>query len=252
MYRLNLQAFLYCSVVINTHELIIRQSLRIPLFYICNMLKLEDNFKHQGLRRKLVNTLREKGISNESVLTAIDHLPRHYFLDETFLKQAYSNMAFQIGAGQTISHPYTVAFQSSLLEIKKGDKVLEIGTGCGYQTAILMILGAKVFSVERQRSLFDKTKVFLPKIGYKPKLFYGDGYAGKEAFAPFDSIIVTCGAPFIPDALIQQLKIGGKLVIPVGDGSVQEMKRLIKQEDGSVVEESYGEFSFVPMLQERE
>jgi len=252
MYRLILLALFFCRVVINMHELIIRQSLIIALFYICNMLKLEDNFKHQGLRRKLVNTLREKGISNELVLAAIDQLPRHYFLDETFLKQAYSNMAFQIGSGQTISHPYTVAFQSSLLEINKGDKILEIGTGCGYQTAVLMILGAKVFSIERQRYLYDKTKTFLPKIGYKPKLFYGDGYAGKEAFAPFDSIIVTCGAPYIPDALVQQLKVGGKLVIPVGEGSVQEMKRLIKQEDGSVVEESFGEFSFVPMLQEKE
>ncbi len=216
------------------------------------MPKLEDNFKHQGLRRMLVNQLREKGISDENVLQAIDTLPRHYFLDETFLKQAYSNMAFQIGAGQTISHPYTVALQSSLLEVQKGHKILEIGTGCGYQTAILMILGAKVFSVERQRYLYDKTKMFLPKIGFKPKLFYGDGYIGKEAFAPFDSIIVTCGAPFIPEALIHQLKTGGKLVIPVGEGSVQEMKRLIKQDDGSVTEESYGDFSFVPMLQEKE
>ena len=212
------------------------------------MQKLEDNFKHQGMRRKLVNTLKEKGITDEAVLNAIDTLPRHYFLDDTFLKQAYSNMAFQIGAGQTISHPYTVAFQSSLLEVKKGDKILEIGTGCGYQTAILMIMGAKMFSIERQRYLYDKTKVFLPKIGYKPKLFYGDGYIGKEAFAPFDSIIVTCGAPFIPEALIKQLKPGGKLVIPVGDGAVQEMKRLIKNEDGTVLEESYGEFSFEDFL----
>ena len=181
-----------------------------------------DNFKHKGLRRILVAELRQKGIVDERVLEAIDKIPRHLFLDSTFLNHAYENKAFPIGAGQTISHPFTVAFQTELLQLKKNDKVLEIGTGSGYQTAVLCELGAKVFSIERQKLLFDKTKPFLEKLNYKAKLIYGDGYAGLEAFAPFDKVIVTAGAPFIPEPLKKQLKIGGILVIPVGENENQK------------------------------
>lgn len=216
------------------------------------MRPLTDTYKHQGMRRKLVADLREMGIENEQVLNAVEAIPRHFFLDPVFEKQAYENVAFQIGAGQTISQPFTVAFQSMLLELKKGDKVLEIGTGSGYQTAVLVELGVKVFSIERQRELFDKTKPLLTKLGYAPKLFYGDGYKGKPAFAPFDKVIITCGAPFIPQDLVDQLKVGGLMVIPVGEGRRQEMKRGVKQADGSMVFEDYGAFSFVPMLEEKE
>ncbi len=207
-----------------------------------------DTFKHKGMRKQLVETLSKKGIKNKSVLEAFNTVPRHYFLDKAFTEQAYSNMAFQIGADQTISHPYTVAFQSELLDIKKGDKVLEIGTGSGFQTAILCELGAKVFSIERQKELFLKTKHLLPKLNYTPRLKYGDGYEGWESFAPFDSIIVTCGAPYIPEKLVEQLKNGGKLVIPVGEGREQEMVLIQKDITGETHLTKKGVFSFVPML----
>ena len=209
---------------------------------------MQDTFKHKGMRKQLIDELRTKGIESQAVLEAFYAVPRHFFLDRAFMEQAYSNMAFQIGAGQTISHPYTVAFQSQLLEITKGNKVLEIGTGSGFQTAILCELGAKVFSIERQKELFLKTKHILPKIGYKPTLKYGDGYQGWEAYAPFDKIIVTCGAPFIPEKLVEQLKTGGKLVIPVGEGKDQEMILVTKKEDGDCDIHQMGVFSFVPML----
>lgn len=209
-----------------------------------------DNYRHKGLRKKLVEELREKGIKDEAVLAAINTVPRHFFLDAVFTKQAYSNMAFQIGAGQTISHPYTVAFQSQLLEIKKGDKILEIGTGSGFQTAILAEMGAKVFSIERQRELYLKTNRIIPKLGYNPKLKYGDGYKGWPSFAPFDKMIVTCGAPFIPPALIEQLKVGGRLVIPLGEGKEQKMMLIIKTGPETYDEKKLGVFSFVPMLKE--
>ncbi len=173
------------------------------------LIRMEDNYRHKGLRKQLVDGLREKGIRSESVLEAINKIPRHFFLDKVFVKQAYTNMAFQIGAGQTISHPYTVAFQSQLLDIKKGDKVLEIGTGSAYQTAVLCELGAKVFSIERQKELYLKSKQIIPKLNFNPKLKYGDGYVGWPTYAPFDKIIVTCGAPFIPEDLKTQLKVGG-------------------------------------------
>jgi len=210
---------------------------------------MEDTYKHKGLRKILINELREKGISSERVLEAFFEVPRHYFLDQIFEKQAYSNVAFQIGAGQTISHPYTVAFQTELLDIQKGDKVLEIGTGSGFQTSILCALGAKVFSIERQRELFKKTNELLKKFSYTPKLFFGDGYKGRPLDAPFSKILVTCGAPFIPEALKEQLKVGGVMVIPLGEGNVQLMKRITKLSEDEFSIEDFGNFSFVPMLE---
>ncbi|MFD1553457.1 protein-L-isoaspartate O-methyltransferase [Putridiphycobacter roseus] len=209
---------------------------------------MEDSYKHKGMRKQLVETLQNKGIQNKEVLEAFMVVPRHFFLDKAFTEQAYTNMAFQIGADQTISHPYTVAFQSTMLEISKGDKVLEIGTGSGFQTAILCELGAKVFSIERQKELFLKTRHLLPKLGYSPKLKYGDGYEGWESFAPFDKIIVTCGAPYIPQKLVEQLKPNGKLIIPVGEGSQQEMILITKSSEGEIKQTREGVFSFVPML----
>jgi len=208
-----------------------------------------DSYKHKGLRKQLVDELRQKGIKDEAVLAAIDSVPRHFFLDKVFTLQAYSNMAFQIGAGQTISHPYTVAFQTELLQIKKGEKILEIGTGSGYQTAILCSLGAKVFSIERQRELFLKSKPVLEFLKFNPKLKFGDGYLGWPSFAPFDKIIVTCGAAHIPSLLVDQLQIGGRMVIPVGEGKNQEMILLQKTQEG-IEQSQFGVFSFVPMLKE--
>lgn len=204
------------------------------------------------MRKKLVELVASKGISDKNVLRAIETIPRHFFMDNAFLRFAYDDKAFPIGAGQTISQPFTVAFQTQLLELKKGEKVLEIGTGSGYQCAVLCECGAKVYSVERQKLLYDKTKQMLPQMGYQPNLFYGDGYKGLPAFAPFDKIIVTCGATFIPEALIQQLKPGGRMVIPVGEGDVQTMTLIIKKPDGETVTETFGQFKFVPMLGERE
>lgn len=210
---------------------------------------MEDNFRHKGMRRQLISELSKMGIKNKVVLEAFEVIPRHFFLDLAFVNQAYSNTAFQIGAGQTISHPYTVAFQTELLEVQKRHKVLEIGTGSGFQTAVLCEMGAKVISIERQRELFLKAKQIISKLGYNPKLFYGDGYKGQPSYAPFDRILVTCGAPFIPDALVDQLKVGGVLVIPIGAGEKQIMTKLIKKENGEISKETFGDFSFVPMLE---
>ena len=207
-----------------------------------------DTFKHKGLRKKLVAELRTKGIKDEAVLQAIEELPRHYFLDNAFVSFAYEDKAFPIGEGQTISQPFTVAFQTSLIEVNKGDKILEVGTGSGYQTAVLCKLGCKVFSIERQRQLYLKTNRFLPELGFQPRLFYGDGYQGKPAFAPFDKVLVTAGAPYIPEELKKQVKVGGYLVIPVGAGDVQTMVRLIKHSETEFEHQEYGEFRFVPML----
>ncbi len=215
------------------------------------MLKPEeqrvDSYRHKGLRKQLVQLIRSKGIKDEAVLSAIEEIPRHWFMDSSFLEFAYQDKAFPIGSGQTISQPYTVAFQTELLQIKKNEKVLEVGTGSGYQASVLVKMGAKVFSIERQKNLFQKTKVFLPSIGYRPKLFFGDGYAGLPAFAPFDKIIITCGAPYIPEALIAQLKPGGIMVVPVGD-DVQTMTTLIKTSETEYVVKEHGSFRFVPML----
>jgi len=210
-----------------------------------------DTFKHQGLRKKLVELLKEKGIRDSRVLEAIGKIPRHFFLDSQFDSFAYQDMAFKIGAGQTISQPYTVAFQSELLQVEKGMKVLEIGTGSGYQSAVLLELGAKVFTIERQKSLYDRVKVLLPGMGYHPKFYYGDGYAGVPAFAPYDRIIVTCGASDIPEKLVEQLKPGGRMVIPVGEGDIQIMLLVVKNADGTIRREEHGTFRFVPMLKDK-
>ncbi|MBK6346179.1 MAG: protein-L-isoaspartate(D-aspartate) O-methyltransferase [Bacteroidales bacterium] len=210
--------------------------------------KLADTFRHKGLRKKLVESIRSKGIKDENVLKAMEAVPRHLFFDSGFLEFAYEDKAFPIGAGQTISQPFTVAFQTELLRIRRGDKVLEVGTGSGYQASILYQMGAKVFSIERQRVLFTRAKEYLPKMGYSVKVFFGDGYKGLPAFAPFDKIIVTAGAPFIPDALADQLKPGGILVIPVDEGDSQLMTTLEKMPDGSLKTNHHGRFRFVPLL----
>lgn len=212
---------------------------------------LKDTFKHQGMRQQLVDTLTKKGIKEKGVLKAIGKIPRHLFMDSGFIDHAYQDKAFPIGADQTISQPYTVAFQSELLQVKPGDKVLEIGTGSGYQTAVLLELGAKVFSIERQQELFKKTSKFLPKIGYRAKkLIFGDGYKGLPNEAPFNSIIVTAGAPFVPNPLLSQLAIGGRLVIPVGD-NVQIMTMFIRNGSKEFEKHEFGEFRFVPLLEDK-
>lgn len=210
-----------------------------------------DNYRHKGLRKKLVEELSKKGIDNVEVLEAIDQIPRHLFMDNAFVNFAYKDKAFPIGANQTISQPFTVAFQTQLLGVERGDKVLEIGTGSGYQSAVLLAMGAKVFSIERHRSLHLKSRSILESLGYQPKLFFGDGYIGLPTFAPFDKIIITAAAPYIPEPLKEQLKVGGVFVIPLGEGDKQEMLRLSKQEDGSFKQENFGDFSFVPMLENK-
>lgn len=198
----------------------------------------------------MVDELRQKGITDESVLKAIETVPRHLFLDKAFLERAYQNKPFPIGKGQTISHPFTVAYQSELLQIKSGEKVLEIGTGSGYQACILDLLGAKVYSIERHEVLFQKSRDLIKKLGFnKIRCFYGDGFEGLPGFAPFDKIIITAAAPIIPDKLLQQLAIGGKMVIPLGEGNKQKMLRLTKTSDHDYDQEAFEDFLFVPMLQ---
>ncbi|MGR7814608.1 protein-L-isoaspartate(D-aspartate) O-methyltransferase [Lacinutrix undariae] len=212
---------------------------------------MKDSFKHQGMRQQLVNVVASKGITDANVLDAIGTIPRHLFMDSSFLDHAYQDKAFPIAANQTISQPYTVAFQTELMQIKPGDKVLEIGTGSGYQTAVLYLLGAKVFSIERQQELFKITSKFLPKLGYRAKkLIFGDGYIGLKEEAPFDSIIVTAGAPFVPKPLLSQLKIGGRLVIPVGE-NVQTMTLFVRKGPKEFEKQEFGEFRFVPLLEDK-
>ena len=212
---------------------------------------MRDTEKHQGLRNQLVKVLEKKGITDKNVLEAIRKIPRHLFLDSGFEQYAYQDKAFPIGAGQTISQPYTVAFQSQLLEVKKDDKILEIGTGSGYQTAVLCTMGAKVYSVERQNELFKITSLLLPKLGIRPKLLtFGDGYKGLPNYAPFDGIIVTAGAPIIPKPLMAQLKIGGRLVIPLGEKE-QIMTLLIRKNETQFEKHEFGEFRFVPLLEDK-
>ena len=214
---------------------------------------IEDNYRHKGLRKKLVEIIKGKGIKDIAVLEAINSIPRHQFLDSSFLKFAYQDQAFPIGSGQTISQPYTVAFQTELLNIKRGDKVLEVGTGSGYQACVLAELGAKVYTIERQKKLFDKTKKLLELLKYrKIKTFYGDGYKGLPTFGPFDKAIVTAGAPFIPDELLHQLKIGGKLVIPVDlEPGLQEMVCITRISEKEFEQRKYGQFRFVPLLSKK-
>ena len=212
---------------------------------------MKDTFKHQGLRQQLVSIIKAKGITDTRVLDAIGKVPRHLFMDSGFLDHAYQDKAFPIAANQTISQPYTVAFQTELLQVKAGDKILEIGTGSGYQTAVLCELGAKVYSIERQLELFKITSKFLPKLGYRAKkLIFGDGYKCLKEEAPFDSIIVTAGAPMVPKPLMSQLKIGGRLVIPVGD-DVQIMTLFIRNAPKEFEKHEFGEFLFVPLLEDK-
>jgi len=212
---------------------------------------LADSYKHRGLRKNLIKTLRSKGITDEKLLEAFNRVPRHYFFDEAFLEHAYEDKAFPIGEGQTISQPYTVAIQTQLLDIHEAEKVLEIGTGSGYQACILMELGANVFSIEYNKNLHEKAKAFLPQMGYRPRLKHGDGTRGWPTMAPFDKILVTAGAPKIPKALIDQLKPGGMLVIPVGSQKIQKMVRLTKDINNKLFKEEFNNFSFVPLLGEK-
>lgn len=212
---------------------------------------MKDTNKHKGLRNQLAKVLEDKGITNKNVLEAIKKIPRHLFLNSSFEDFAYQDKAFPIGAGQTISQPYTVAFQSQLLEVKKGDKVLEIGTGSGYQTAVLCTMGATVYTIERQNELFKTTSLLLPKLGIRPKhISFGDGYKGLPNYAPFDSIIVTAGAPIIPKPLMAQLKVGGRLVIPVGEND-QIMTLLIRKNETQFEKHEFGDFKFVPLLENK-
>ncbi len=207
-----------------------------------------DSYRHKGLRQKLVKGLRRKGIQNEKVLEAFENVPRHLFMESGFVDFAYKDQAFPIGKGQTISQPYTVAYQTELLDPQKHEKILEVGTGSGYQTAILCEMGAKVYSIERYRELYLKAKSVLSEMGYKPYLFYGDGYKGQPAYAPYDKILITAGAPEIPKDLLKQLKKGGKMVIPLGSESGQEMTVVEKTAENEMREHHYGSFIFVPLV----
>ena len=216
------------------------------------MRKYEDTYRHKGLRKKLIDGIRAKGITDESVLEAMNNIPRHFFLDSALDEIAYEDRAFPISEGQTISQPYTVAYQTQLLQVKPHEKILEIGTGSMYQATVLAEMGVKLFTIERQKALFEKTKQFIFKSKYPNlKFFYGDGYEGLPTYAQFDKVLITAAAPFIPPKLIGQLKTGGKMVIPLDEGQFQRMLRITKNADGTVSEESFENFSFVPMLSGR-
>ncbi|HLX90943.1 MAG TPA: protein-L-isoaspartate(D-aspartate) O-methyltransferase [Puia sp.] len=214
------------------------------------MRTYSDTYRHKGLRMQLVDAIKQKGITDQRVLDAILHIPRHYFMDSAFDKLAYEDRAFPIAEGQTISQPYTVAYQTQLLEVNPFEKILEIGTGSGYQACILASLGAKVYTIERQKKLFELSKEFTFLRNYPGiKFFFGDGYDGLPTYAPFDKILVTAAAPQAPPKLFEQLKNNGKMVIPIGEGNVQRMVRFTKMEEGSIKEELFDNFSFVPMLE---
>ncbi len=223
-------------------------SLNSRIVFQLSKNQIEDTFMHKGLRRKLVEEIRQKGISDENVLAAIGSVPRHLFMDSSFLQFAYLDKAFPIAAGQTISQPYTVAFQSQSLQLKKFEKVLEVGTGSGYQAAILCCMGASVYTIERQKSLYEFAGKLLPGLGYRPHFFFGDGYLGLPTYGPFDKIIVTAGASFVPEPLKQQLKVGGIMVIPVGKSDLQIMKIITRVSENEYLEEDKGGFVFVPLL----
>lgn len=208
----------------------------------------KDDLRHKGMRKKLVDSLKVKGIRDSKVLEAIHNVPRHLFMESSFIHFAYKDQAFPIGSGQTISQPFTVAFQTQLLEVEKNDKVLEVGTGSGYQAAVLVEMGAKVFTIERQKELYLKAQSFLPQIGYHPACFFGDGYSGLPNFAPFDKILVTAGATSVPPALKEQLKVGGRMVIPVGKSNRQEMLVVNRISEEEFKTEKHGGFVFVPLL----
>lgn len=214
-------------------------------------LTLEDSYKHRGMRKQLVREVASKGIKSEQVLAAIGKVPRHFFFEPIFDIHAYEDKAFPIGEGQTISQPYTVAFQTELLNVQPGHKILEIGTGSGYQATVLLELGAKVFTIEYQKKLYEKVRKFLPQIGYQAKFFQGDGSKGMPDHAPYHGIIVTAGAPSVPDELIKQLKIGGRLVIPVGDNKRQKMILIEKISRTKISQKEFPYFSFVPLLGEK-
>jgi len=216
------------------------------------MRKFEDTYRHKGLRKKLIDSIRNKGITNECVLETMMNIPRHFFLDTALDGIAYEDRAFPIQEGQTISQPYTVAYQTQLLEVEPYDKILEIGTGSAYQASVLAEMGANVFTIERQKKLFELNKEFIFRKKYSNiKFFYGDGFEGLPTFAPFDKILITAAAPFIPPKLVEQLKPGGKMVLPLDDDGIQKMMRITKNEDGSYEEETFSNFSFVPMLKGR-
>ncbi len=215
------------------------------------ILLMKDSFRHKGLRNKLVEEIRLKGIDDERVLQAIMKVPRHLFMDTGFVKFAYKDQAFPIGSGQTISQPYTVAYQTRLLDVHRHCKVLEIGTGSGYQTAVLLEMGAKVYTIERQRELYLKVQSFLPSIGYNANFFYGDGYEGLESYGPFDRILVTAGATEMPEKLLAQIKTGGIMVVPLGGSDSQVMTRIVRTGDDSFEKTEHGRFVFVPLLKGR-
>ncbi|WP_321287894.1 protein-L-isoaspartate(D-aspartate) O-methyltransferase [uncultured Sunxiuqinia sp.] len=207
-----------------------------------------DSLRHQGLRKRLIEGIRIKGVRDQKVLDAIAKVPRHLFMDSSFIQFAYKDQAFPIGAGQTISQPYTVAFQSQLLDIQPNEKILEVGTGSGYQAAVLVEMGAQVYTIERQRELFLKVQVLLPELGYHPKFFFGDGYKGLPTYGPFDKIIITAGAPMIPQDLLRQLRIGGVFVAPIGPVEKQIMYKVTRVSEDEFEKEKHGTFVFVPML----
>jgi len=211
-------------------------------------MELQDTFKHKGLRKQLVETIIAKGITNKEVIEAIGKIKRHLFVESYLQEAAYQDRALPIPAGQTISQPFTVAFQTELLQIKKGDKVLEVGTGSGYQTAVLLEVGAKVYTIERVKELYVKVRTLLEKMGYKANFFYGDGYEGKPTYGPFDKILITAGAPYIPENLLLQLKVGGILVAPIGEGDLQIMTEIVKVSENDFLKRTHGNFAFVPML----